>query len=246
MRRITLLLAALLALAGLVAASPSYAGPAAEDDPMVGAPSIGDCYNMTAQQGEAMSTTKKPIDCRTKHTLLIGEVEALPASVDWSDDAAVVKAALKICDPFWDSYYDSLNPRSFLTLLQGYMFLPTEAQQDAGARWASCEIGLLADDRLLPLPKGGPAKATKKPADSISRCANKKYVTIPCSAKHSWRATYAFTAKARGSETKVRSTLEKAAARTCSRKVASERWLRSWHYVAKNTYVIACFSETKR
>lgn len=101
-------------------------------------------------------------------------------------------------------------------------------------------------DALLPLPEGGPAKATRKPAASIARCATRGYAVVPCSKRHAWRATYAFGVTAKGGEKKVAATIERAAARTCPRKVTSKRWLRSSRGIAENRYAVACFSQTKR
>lgn len=244
-RRIALALVALLALAGLVGGGPAYAGTAAEDDPMLGAPAVGECYDLTAKQAWKPSTTEKTVDCSEKHTLLIGAVGEIPQPA-WDDDDARFRAVKKICDPFWDKYYTLEDPRSYMTLLQGILLYPTEAQQDAGARWVSCEIGVLAGDTLLPLTRSGPPKATRKPADSIARCADANNQWIPCSKRHAWRSTYAFGVKAKGSDTKVRVTLEKAAGRRCGPRTSGETFLWGARPIGGNSYAIVCLERNRR
>jgi hypothetical protein len=236
--------AVVLLVSGLFAGAAT-AGES-ETDPMLGAPAVGDCYDLTYKQASEESTREATVDCSRKHTLLVGAVGQVPESFDWEDSADNYKYSHKICDPFWKKYYDLTEPRSYLTLLRGNWFTPTEAQRDNGARWISCEIGLDTDGKLLPLPAGGPATMTRKPVDSIARCADARYRVTPCSKAHAWRATYAFGVKAKGSDKAVGAKLEKAAKRTCSRHASSATWLRSIRYIGNSRYAIACFSKTKR
>jgi len=237
--------AVLALLAGLLGIGTASAGETVPD-PMSGAPAVGACYDLTYKQAGGDSTSEATVDCSGKHTLIVGAVGQLPESFDWDDSSERYTYSNKICKPFWHKYYVIGKPSSYLTLLYGVWLAPTQAQRDAGARWISCEVGIATDGVLLPLPKGGPAKATKKPASSIARCADARYRVTPCSKKHAWRATYAFGVTAKGKDKAVASKLEKAAARTCPRKVSSETWLRSFRPIDENRYAIACFSKTRR
>jgi hypothetical protein len=235
-------LALVAALLGVGAASADETTP----DPMVGAPAVGGCYDLTLKQAGTDSTGEATVDCGSRHTLLVGAVGELPESFDWDDSKSRYEYSHKICDPFWEKYYSISDPHSYLSLLYGVWFTPTKAQRDAGARWISCSIGVAVERSFLPLPKGGPAKMTKKPAASIARCADKRYRVTPCSKKHAWRATYAFGVNAKGSDKAVDAKVRRAARHTCPRKVSSEAWLLSYRAIGKNRYAAACYAQTKR
>lgn len=95
-----------LALATVLAATVATVGPmsgagaAAGDDPMIGAPEVGDCYALTAEQANSDSMTRPPVDCGRTHTLLLGAVGEVPATFDWEDSGDRFTWSNKICNPF--------------------------------------------------------------------------------------------------------------------------------------------------
>ncbi len=243
-RAVTALLG--LALVGSLVTGTAPA-TAAEPDPLYGAPAVGDCYDLTKEQAWGSSTREKPVDCSTRHTLLVGAVGTLPASVGYDEPAKFRRAVKRICDPFWLTYYDLDDHRSYRTVLQGIWLGPTKTQRKNGARWVSCSISLALSTSLQPLPEGGPAKATARPDDSIARCATKRYLTTVCTKRHAWRVTHSFSAKARGKGDVLEARLERAAVRVCSRRIDGNRWLWGSRSTTKrNTYALVCLAKTRK
>lgn len=76
-----------------------------------------------------------------------------------------------------------------LSLYQRVWFFPTKAQQRAGARWISCEVGLISHERLVPLPEQL-LPATGRPDDSSARCGRASYVFVVCSEKHAYQIAH--------------------------------------------------------
>lgn len=240
-----LTLAVVLAFAGLLVGTTTAS--ADESDPMLGAPAVGGCYNLSLKEAYQPSTSKATVDCAKKHTLLVGAVDEIPASVDWKDDEALWKHAQRICNPFWNKQMTTSYVTRYYTLLQPIWLMPTKAQQADGARWISCMAGVSTGTAFVPTTTATLPKASKKPADAIARCADKKYRTVPCSKQHSWRASFVFTAKAKGNDKAVHAAIERAAVRRCPSKVASKRWLYSYRSAAtKTSYVVACLAETTK
>lgn len=237
-----------VAVTALLVLGGAAAAPAAAAEPLSGAPRVGACYDLTLKQAFTESTGEATVACSTKHTLLVGAVGEVPASVGWDDDEAVADAASTICSPFWRKFYDNRSPLRYLSLHQAIWLIPTPAQRAAGARWISCSIGLSDGAKLLPLGKGAPAKATATPADSVARCvAGKKRQTVVCSKPHQWRATQAFSFKASGGEKAVSAAAAKAAARRCGPRMKAPGWLWTWRTLPiKNTYAVICVDKTRR
>lgn len=237
--------AAALVLAGLALGTVPVAS-AAESDPMVGAPAVGECYDLTLDEAYAPSTTDTPMSCKRRHTVRVIAVGQVPDGISYDDDRALGKAAKRICTRSWRRYYDWNRPRSQLTLLQGVWLQPTKDQLIAGARWLSCGIALVAGDALVPLPKGGPARASRNPVDSIRRCATGKLDITVCSKKHAWRATHAFAVKAPGGDKARYAKLQKAAQKTCGRRSATPRFVWSSGHLRGTTYAVICYSKTRK
>ena len=230
----------------LVSSTPATAGTARLADPMVGAPAVDDCYALTYKQGFKHAISEKTVDCGRTHTMRVVAVGQLPTSVDWEDSKAVHKVVTKTCDPAWQKITGKQPTVTYRTLWSSWWFAPTEAQIDDGARWFSCEVALNLGERLIPLPKGKLPKATKNPADSIARCATKRYTTVPCSKPHAWRTVFTFTTKGQGKGDRLTQSLRRAAIRRCGPAVPGDNFLWSARHLESRTYVIACLQETKR
>jgi hypothetical protein len=244
-------LAAVLALiSGLLAVGTATAGEAVPD-PMLGAPAVGACYDLTLKQANGHAAPESTVACSGRHTMAVTAVGTIPASADWATldwdkkfPTALSRAIDATCDPAVRKLIGS-EARRALTLYEDFFFAPTEAEIASGARWFSCEVVLKAPTALLPLPKGQPAKLGASIPDQVARCAKAVkggYVNVVCSRAHQWRATYA--KKIRGKPTDK--TLLRAAKRTCPRHVTSKRWLYYGQYISRTAFVVGCSSRTKR
>lgn len=237
-RLLGLPLAAGLVLAGLAVAAPS---PAQAADPLTGAPAVGSCHDVTIKQADAATLTEVPVGCSADHTLITTAVAALPASVDISDFDAVMAAAP--CVKARKKAVGS-NPLLYsLTLYSTFAFVPTAAQQDAGAHWVSCHVGVWDTRGLNDLPTTLP-KLKRKPAAAVAKCSTKRaYVT--CAEKHAYRATTAVYVKAKGSDKAVGKKLGVVGPKICSRKAGrTGRW--DYYRYTPSKVVLTCFKKTKK
>lgn len=243
-------LSTLLVVAGLlVSSTPATADGARLVDPMAGAPAVGDCYDVSYKQGYEHSIAEKTVDCDRAHTMRVVAVGQLPDSVSWTDTEAVYKAVRKTCDPAWLKITGK-EPVTYLTLWSSWWFAPTEAQQDSGARWFSCEVALAAGEKLVDLPRGTLPRAKKKAADSVARCVSRSNTYVACSSPHVYRAAHAFITTAKGSDKAKAKAVAKAAGRTCPRKVARWTGVYSGKPVSQEKnekkVVVACYKKTTR
>lgn len=222
--------------------------PASAADPMVGAPEVGDCYDLTLKQAYVESTGKPTVSCGAKHTILVGGVGSIPEGVGWEDQKGLFKAAEKICDPFWNRQLGRSHVVQYKTLLTAFWLMPTPGQRKQGARWISCLVGMQAGDRLLALPKGDLPRVTKRPAESIARCGNRAGEFVPCAAPHVVRVVHTFATTAKGGEKARQATLERAAGRVCPGKVPGRRfsWSAKPRTSTSTSYAVACYATTTR
>ena len=120
-------------------------------------------------------------------------------------------------------------------------FQPTADQVALGARWFSCHLVVWDDAGLAPLTHPLP-KLGKKIPDSVATCLTRSTKYTTCADAHAWRASYSFYVT--GKPTKRNA--DRAAARTCPRRVTSRAWLLSQHDVPGKRFVVVCYSKTKR
>ncbi|SDD83729.1 septum formation family protein [Nocardioides lianchengensis] len=234
-RLLGLPMAAGLVLAGLAVAAPSSAQAA---DALTGAPAVGWCHDVTIKQAEAETLTTPVVACTADHTLVTTAVVALPANADLSSDDLDIDCTAASRRAI------GLNPllRS-LTLYSSFAFLPTAAQQGAGARWYSCHLGVWDTKGLNDLPAKLP-KLTKKPAKSVAKCATKRdYVT--CAEKHTYRATSAVYVKAKGSDKAVEKRLGVEGPRICAKR-AGRTGFYAYYRHTPSKVVLTCFKKTKK
>jgi hypothetical protein len=238
-RLLGLVLAAVLAVAGLVAASAPTAQAA---DPLAGAPAVGTCHDVGIKQAMKDSLAAAPVACSADHTLVTTAVVPVTAEGELSDPETV-KDASEACSRHTDRRIGSNVLRRALTLYSTFIFIPTAAQQQAGARWLSCHIAVWDAKGLNDLPRNLP-KATKKPAKSVARCATRtSFVT--CAERHTHRATVALFVRAKGSDKAVEKKLNTQGPKICVQKVGrSGSWV-AWRYTPTKV-VLACLKKTRR
>src|SRR6476661_2442799 len=197
--------AILSVICGLLAAGSAVA---ADPDPMAGAPEVGACYDLTIKQAYEFASPKAPVECATRHTVVVTAVGTLPSSLDWATidrshlPAALVSAVDKTCDPSVATLVGAPTRRA-LSLYTGYWFAPTDADIAAGARWFSCELALAETTRLVPLSAGQPSKVGRPVAKKVGRCGDARGNYVLCSRTHRWRATFATTVDAKPSGKRI-------------------------------------------
>lgn len=244
------IIAVLTLVTALLGTGSASAGDT-EPDPLAGAPAVGDCYDLTIRQAYGHSSPEQPVSCAGRHTMVVTAVGTIPSSIDWATfdwdkkfPAALSRALDDVCDPAVRKLLGTDTARA-LTLYEDYFFSPAAADVEAGARWFSCEVAVQASTKLLPFPKGQPAKVGASTPDSVRRCAKNakgSFTTVPCSQPHQWRSTFAKLVHRKLTE----NTMRAAAKKTCPRRVSSERWLYFANYVSTSSFVIGCTSETRR
>lgn len=245
-----LAVAAALTLTTLGGLAPSYAGTQQRTSAMTGAPVVGTCSTMTAQQAAARSDHSTEVDCSQSHTAQVAGVVRLPRDLQWSQasTARLFHVIARGCLP---QVYATLG-RNYATrdssAYDYVWFTPTKAQRAAGARWLSCSVTRPKGTSLTDLPTSTvPFLPDGTLPDSVARCLNRKGLNTPCSAGHLWRATGTFSLSGRYPGAKVLT--RKAIAKCASRVRAGKPY--AWTYRDKTTWnvagdhVVVCYSKTR-
>ena len=240
-RLLGVLLTAVLTLAGLaIGTSSAFAG--VQPDPMAGAPAKGECHDVTIKGAYADSLTEAPVACSADHTLVTSAVVEVPAGVDMSDVDAV--AASSGCNGRTQDLIGRDPLKRALTLYATFLFLPTAAQQDAGARWVSCHVAVWDAKGLNDLPTTLPRLA-RKPAARVARClVGKALSSTTCAERHTHRAVHTFFVRASGTDKAISRKVARKAS-TCADK-AGRSSLYSWHRHSDTKVIVTCFRRTTR
>ena len=238
-RPLGLVLAAVLAVAGLVAASAPTAQAA---DPLAGAPAVGTCHDVGIKQAMKDSLAAAPVACSADHTLVTTAVVPVTAEGKLTD-AKILDDVSAACGRHTDQRVGGQVLRRALTLYRTFLFLPSAAQQQAGARWVSCHVAIGDSKGLNDLPETLP-KATKKPAKSVARCATRtSFVT--CAERHTHRATIAVFVRAKGSDKAVEKKLNSQGPRICVQKVGRTGSWVAWRH-SSTKVVLVCLKKTRK
>lgn len=183
------------AVAALVAATLSTTAPASAADPNLGAPAVGQCFDMSVEELAAASYVEAPVDCAGTHTARTIAVALLPDDLAYTSTGKLTRFALETCFPAQRKVLKtSLLGMRMSAYNVGY-FMPTPEQQAAGARWLRCDL-VLGGVSLQPLP--GKVALGKLPyKKSVSRClTGGDFALTTCSTRHAYRATAAIKIKA--------------------------------------------------
>lgn len=235
-------LAALVAVAvvsaGLIVGGPA---PAQATDPRIGAPTVGECHDITIKQGYADVLRERPVSCSEDHTMeVVVQVHDVPAGVDMTDFEAVKKAV-----PGCSMRTIGSNPlRQALTLYWTFVFGPSRAQVAAGARWVSCHIVVWDRRGLQDLPETLP-RATKRPADAVAKCLSADRKAVVCTTAHRYRAKAAEYVRVRGSNQVVDDRMSRIASRVCTPH-AGRDGLYSWRRHSRTQAIVTCYRPTTR
>ncbi|MBF4160111.1 septum formation family protein [Nocardioides acrostichi] len=235
---------ALLGLTGsLFASTPAFAA----DDPLYGAPEVGQCYDSTGATAGKPANPDDTVSCAQDHTLWILAVHKLPADVSLDpEDGELTKYFYSVCHPATkDAVGHYGDPAYAKSAYRAYFFVPTQAQQDQGARWISCELGIARGGRkLTTTDKRRPAKVKASMPDSLTLCANSKYTATACSNKHAYRVTYARVLTKRYTVSRARNKAQK----ICPSKVSTpNNWMWYVHSgVKRSQFVLSCLTHTAK
>lgn len=245
-RRRTPILRRLLALTAAAAAASSLAlGPAgsataAEPDPLLGAPAVGSCYDVTLRQIAAASLPAgSEVPCTSRHTLRTSAVVTVDEDVDLTSPGPVYRASDAGCDAGEAEVLGGSVRLRSLDTYSGAVFVPTATERESGARWISCHVLKYGGDRLLPLPTTGDPtdlRLGRAPLpDDRAGCRDADFRLTACDRAHRWRLTGVVDL---GERWQGRSATVQKALDGCPRVTTSRRF----HYAVPSTKLLFALS----
>ena len=242
----------LVSLAAAAALVPAFSGPAGAvpptpDGPDYQAPAVGECRNIDLAAASRASDTTAPVDCSTTHTTRVIAIGHLPDGVEWSQDAAAEKAAIRACQPAWNQALGRTLPVRDMSAYTWFWFRPTKDQRSHGARWIRCDLALWGGAKIVALPNDRTPALDQPPlSNKAARCLTPRtFYATTCSRKHAFRATGTFTMTANTFPGAKK--VNAVAVRKCRSRVstASYRWsykLKPLWNVGKD-HVVVCYSK---
>ena len=228
----------------LAAAVGTGAATAAAADPMVGAPVVGQCHDMSPDELAAASYDEAPIDCATTHTATTIAVAELPEGLDLAS-GRLERFALETCFAAQRTALGTTARGVRLTAYDLGWFVPTAEQQAAGARWVRCDLVLGDARELRPLPTD--VRIGKDRADaSVARClAGRAARVTTCTQPHTFRATSAL--RVDGSRYPARKARDRIGADRCRKAVSTSSYRFGWPAKAAwkaGDRTLVCYSRT--
>jgi Septum formation len=222
----------------------------ATDGPMYGAPTVGTCSVMTAQQTGLQTDKSTVVPCTHKHTAKVAGVVQLPAKVGYGDSfQTLYRVVADRCLPKVDVLLGRTNGVRDSSAYIPIWFVPTRKQRRHGARWVSCSIVLAHATKLAPLPTDkSPLLPSGNLGNQVARCLKTlggTLYTTGCRATHQWRATGTLAVSGAYPGRKA---LNKIARRKCVSRVHSRTY--RWLYLDKITWnvghdhAVVCFTKT--
>lgn len=245
--RATALAAALLTMLAAPVAAPTASAVGIED-PMYGAPTVGECKNYTLESGAGDSETSAPVDCATSHTAKVTSVHLLPGWLSWqSSEDSLFRYTAKTCIV---ANHEALGRTDKLRAMSAHVdffFWPTQAERENGARWFRCDVTLAGKGKLLPLPFDTQPLLPAAPLPkSVLACrAGDNLVLTACSQGHRWRATGAFRMST--DDYPGRQKFMKTATKKCPGLTFTNRWYVFWpsKFAWKlGEHSLVCYSKT--
>lgn len=240
-----------LALAGLasltlVSGLAAQSARAADEDPqLTGAPAVGSCYDATYADGRHTALRQQSFDCaESVHTMWVVGVSKIPARYTniTSDSKELVTWVNKTCRAAFDKTLGTNTNRLLRTVIQGWNFLPTQAQIDAGARWASCTLSIRdeGDALLRSRTVKAPSLRTGIPNEA-AWCLRAGQYDRPCVRTHTHRAVWATVVYRKPTQAAMRS-----AGYTCRKHVKNFRYSRYYTWKrSSSSFNLVCFEPTK-
>lgn len=160
---------------------------------MAGAPEVGACRVLTADDVAEPSDDSETVPCEEDHTAETFHVGTLAADAAY-DDPELAAEVYDACQKRWVRFTGANESLALRTVLSWAWFRPTEEQWDEGARWFRCDVvgGLDRPDGLITLPASSKGVLLGIPPDRWMACVNADTVqeapVLPCTEEHTWRA----------------------------------------------------------
>lgn len=187
--------AAVLAVGLTTLTAATASAPATAGDVDITPPAVGSCHDLSYREASKDADPDAAVPCTGQHTTVTSSVVVFPEAPDWSDPEAVMAAAVPKCERGDIDFFDGKVKQFQLSTYSGFFFFPTTAQQEAGASWVRCDVGLYGYRSLEALPRTGSPTLGRLPlADHVARCRKGKgddYNVASCEHSHKFHATYA-------------------------------------------------------
>lgn len=211
------------AVALAVSAVPAPSG-AVRADALSGAPEVGSCYDLTRREAvELDSVDQATLACTERHTLWVSGVVEIPADVPLDpQDTTYSRLVTRGCLAPVEELVGDDGLRWARSAYGSFTFHATEAQQAAGAHWASCAVGLYDTARTLDRTSDAtPARLTGAMPTRLRLCGTASYARVSCSAPHVYRSVHATWVRGRATDRAGR----RAADRICPSHVRGRSWM---------------------
>ena len=159
-------------------------------------PEVGSCHDLTWDEAYGESEPLPPVDCTASHTLVTIKVVSFASEPDWGS-ATLANRVVRQCYKAEIDLFDSQVKSIQMSTYGIWFFYPTKAQQEAGARWARCDLGIrttigrTSNPTMKQLPTDGPPVLGPTPLpDSLAKCRKGKrgdFALTTCDRSHSLR-----------------------------------------------------------
>lgn len=239
-RRLALPAAAAMLAALLSAPATTSVAATEQADPLLGAPKVGQCLDMTRKVASSDASLKAPgISCKKEHTIWITAVAEVPAQfADDMEGDGYDAFVVNLC-------YSAVKPaigdnrlKYAMSSYSWYSFRPTDAQREAGAAWVVCGIGAYGTATTLQSSKDKlPAKLTKTLPSNLRLCGSADFKFTHCGVKHAYTANYA---------TRVAGNRKKAqqyADNICPNHVTSINWMWASRSSGPKHFLLTCLTK---
>lgn len=206
-------------------------------------PVVGQCRTMSWSVLEGQYDTSAVVSCSAPHTAYVAAVVPL----DLDKLATLTEQAQTACETATHPYFTGSRVKRFESMWDLGFFIPTAAQEKAGAHWAECDIVIesTATHSLEPLPRTlhRPLVKGRQP-QAARRCFAGNGAITSCAERHVWRVVGGFAVHQKSyPSSQQRARLGK----RCSRYASGGRWLAAWPSAvgwASGFHVVDCARRT--
>ena len=189
-------------------------------------PEVGQCRQEQAADIPPSTNETPTVPCNQPHTAYTAAVLHLPAETSYAGSAVGHLVSARCTKALRRA--TGLDARTLaISILNLSWFIPTKAQQAAGARWVRCDVNAYtyagdAVDAIYDLP-GLPIKDNALP-ESLRMCFQESpdLSRVSCSEEHTYRAETAVRYRTDGQPYPKPAALRAWAEHACSRAVGSD------------------------
>ena len=178
--------------------SPASHAVTAKKKAMTGAPKVGRCYDVPGKDAWNFDIiTAHTVSCHTSHTLWVYRVTEVPASITLpsrsagDESPAFQRFQIGQCGGHLGKAIGKIGRSYGFSSYMGFYAAPTMGQRKKGARWLSCEVGIISRKKALAHTTWRKPKhlSAHLPA-LLTICATASYDLTNCAKKHAYRARY--------------------------------------------------------